>query len=505
MTLAEPARDGTPLRRGLMSVAVMTATIMYSLDWTIASVALPHMQGTFSATQDQISWVLTSYIVASAIMIPTAGALSRRFGRKRVFLCAVAGFTLASVLCGLAQNLAAEVIFRIAQGAAGAFLIPISQAAVLDAYPREQHGKAMAFWSMGVMLGPILGPTAGGYLTDLYTWRWIFFINVPVGIVAFLGSLAFLPETPTNRLRHFDWLGFASLALGVGAVQMMLDRGERFDWFESGEIVIEAAIAALALYVFVVHSLTTRDPFLNLRLFRDRNYAVGVLLVFLYGFLTLPPIVLMPPFLQHLLDYPVTTIGLIQTPRGVGLLTAALIAGRLANRMDPRYLVLSGILALFASNWAMSAWSLEVGVWQVVWTGFVQGVGAGLLIVPLGFLSFDTLAPEHRTEGSSVFNLVRSVGSSVGVSIALTLLTHSTGVSRSELVEHITPYREALRYPLVHGGWHLDSLPGLSALNFEITRQAAMIGYANDFYFYALASFVGIPVIFWLRRPRLAT
>ncbi len=490
-------------RRGLITASVMLASILYSLDWTIASIALPHMQGTFSATQDQISWVITSYIVASAVMIPTAGWLSGRFGRKRVFASAVIGFIAASVLCGAAESLAAEVLFRILQGMAGAFLVPISQAIVLDIYPREEHVKAMALWGSGVVLGSALGPTLGGFLTEYYSWRWVFYINVPLGIVALLGTIAFVPETARVRERRFDWLGFLALAAGIGALQMMLDRGERQDWFDSGEIVIEAAIVVVGLYLFVAHSLTCRDPFLNPRLLRDRNYALGLVFIFLYGLLTLAPMVMMPPFLSELRDYPIVTVGLLQSPRGLGLLAAMAIVGRIANRFDSRAMVACGFLCLTVSSWAMSGWTLEVDAWPIIWTGFLQGIGGGIIFVSLSAIAFFTLAPENRTEATSVYNLVRSVGSSIGVSIALAVLTRSNAGNHATLVEHVSPYNEALRLAPASPLWDMSSASGLAAIEAEIARQAAMIAYVNDFYLLAIASLLGLPLLLLVKTPRL--
>jgi DHA2 family multidrug resistance protein len=502
MSATAPAAVARRIHPALTTAAVMLATILYSLDWTIAVIALPHMQGAFSATQDQISWIITSYIVASAVMIPTAGSLSRRFGRKRVFVWAVAGFTVASVFCGAAETLTGEVLARIAQGASGAFLIPIAQAVVLDSYPREQHGKAMAYWAMGVMMGPILGPTVGGYVTEFYTWRWIFFINIPLGAIALIAAMAFVPETETDKGHRFDWLGFLALALGVGALQMMLDRGEREDWFQSGEIVIEAALMALGFYLFAAHSLTTSKPFLNLRLLRDRNFGFGLLFILLYGLLTLPPMVLMPPFLDDLRGYPIDTIGLIQTPRGLGLITAAIFSGQFSNRIDPRYMIAFGLVSLTVSNGAMADWTLDVGTWEIVWTGYVQGVGAGIVIAPLGVLAFNTLAAEHRTEGAAIFNLMRSVGSSIGVSIAVAILTRSTTVNYAILSEHITPFNEVLRYPAFAEGWSVATGQGLAAIDAEITRQATMIGYLNDFHILAIGALFGLPLLLLMRKPQ---
>lgn len=495
---AEPA-----IHRGLVTGTLVLSSMIYSIDWTIAAVALPHMQGTFSATQDQISWVLTSYIVASAVMLPATGWLSDRFGRKNLFFAAVGGFTVFSLFCGTADSLAAEVLLRIGQGACGAFLIPLSQAIMLDIYPPEEHGKAMALWGMGVVLGPVIGPTLGGYLTEAISWRWIFFINVPVGAAALLGGALFLPRMPpAEQPRPFDVFGFVALALGVGAMQMMLDRGERLDWFESTEIVVEAIVMAAGLYFFVAHSLTSRTPIVDLRLMRDRNYALGMILVFLYGVLTLAPMVLMPPFLKDLQDYPMATIGLLLSPRGLGLFMAMIVLGRLGRRFDPRLQITGGFVLLAVSSWWMSRWNLEVSAGPVFWTGLMQGFGAGSIIGPLGLLTFASLAPEHRTEAASMWNLIRSLGSSIGIAAALAILIRTAGISRGVMVEAISPYNEILRAGPLPGGGDLSELSSLLALESEVARQALMIGYVDVFYLCAITSVLAMPLIPFLGTSR---
>ena len=492
-----------PIRRGLVTSTLVLSSMIYSIDWTIAAVALPHMQGTFSATQDQISWVLTSYIVASAVMLPTTGWLSARFGRKRLFFAAVGGFTVFSLFCGVADSLLAEVLLRIGQGACGAFLIPLSQAIMLDIYPPEEHGKAMALWGMGVVLGPVIGPTLGGYLTEAISWRWIFFINLPVGAAALLGGALFLPRMPpADNPRRFDVFGFVALACGVGAMQMMLDRGERLDWFESTEIVTEAIVMVAGLYFFVVHSLTSRGALIDVRLMANRNYALGMVLVFLYGVLTLAPMVLMPPFLKDLQDYPMATIGLLLSPRGLGLFMAMIVLGRFGNRWDPRLQIVSGFLLLAASSWWMSGWNLEVSAGPVFWTGLMQGFGAGSIIGPLGVLTFASLPAEHRTEAASMWNLVRSLGSSIGIAAALAILVRTAGISRGVLVEIISPYNEVLREGPLPGGGELMEPSSLLALEEEVARQALMIGYLDVFYLCALASVLALPLVPLLRTPR---
>jgi DHA2 family multidrug resistance protein len=506
----EPARDARPraaapgelVHRNWVTATLVLASMIYSIDWTIAAVALPHMQGTFSVTQDQISWVLTSYIVASAVMLPATGWLAARLGRKNLVLLAVGGFTVFSLFCGTAGSLPAEVLLRVAQGACGAFLIPLSQAIMLDAYPREEHGRAMAFWGMGVVLGPVIGPTLGGYLTDALTWRWVFFINIPVGCLALLGGFTFLPRNaPAPNVRPLDGLGFLSLAAGVGAMQMMLDRGERLDWFDSREIVIEAIVMAAGLYVFVAHSLTARTPMVNLRLMLDRNYALGMLIVFLYGVLTLAPMVLMPPFLQDLQDYPMATIGLLLSPRGLGLFMAMMVLARIGQTIDLRLQIAAGFLMLAASSWWMSKWNLEVAASAVFWTGLLQGLGAGSIIGPLGVLTFATLAPAHRTEGASMWNLVRSIGSSIGIATALAILVRTAGINRGILVEHVTAYNEILRHSVLPGGGSIADPASLAGLDHEITRQAMMIGYVDVFYLCTLTSILAMPLILLLGKP----
>ena len=389
----------------------MLATIMQALDTTIANVALPHMQGSLSATQDQISWVLTSYIVAAAIMTPPTGILAEKLGRKRLFLGAVAGFTVASMLCGIAETLPEMVGFRLLQGVFGASLVPLSQAVLLDTYPREEHGRAMALWGVGVMVGPILGPTLGGYLTDFYNWRWVFFINLPFGILALLGILFFVPENEHRSHRSFDLFGFAMLSLAIGALQLMLDRGELKDWFGSTEIIVEATVAVLGLYLFLVQMATAEHPFLEPRLFKDRNFAIGLFFIFVVGIILLATLALLPPFLQNLMGYPVVTTGLVLAPRGIGTMFAMLIVGRLIGRVDSRLLILVGLALAGISLWEMADFTTGVSEWTIIRTGVVQGLGLGFLFVPLSTLAFSTLAPALRTEAAGMFSLMRNIGS----------------------------------------------------------------------------------------------
>jgi len=500
MTMAASAdKEQVYPNRLPITITVMAASSIYALDWTIAVVALPHMQGSFAATQDQISWVLTSYIVLSAVMLPATAWLSAKLGRRNLFICSVAGFTVFSFLCGVANDLTSEVIFRIGQGASGAFLIPLSQSFMLDNYPRDQQAKAMAIWGMGVMLGPIIGPTLGGILTDTYSWRWVFFINAPIGLLAIAGGLIFLPKPPRSEVPRFDWLGFATLTAGIAGLQLILDRGERLDWFTSPEIKLEAGMVIVGISMFLIHASTTERPLVRLMLFRDRNYALGLFFAFVYGLLTLAPMVLMPPFLQDLKGYPITTIGMLLTPRGAGIMLTMMLFGRFGNLIDPRISLTIGFSALAISSWAMSQWNLNVSTLDIVWTGLLQGFGAGAIIVPLGVVAFSTLADEDRTEASAIWNLTRSIGSSIGIAIALAILIRMINVNHAVLGERLNPFRDVFRSTLENQNNLFGDTRSLMLLDLELTRQSALIGYLDVFYYSATASVAVLPFVLLLR------
>jgi DHA2 family multidrug resistance protein len=490
--------------RGMITVSVMLATVMQVVDTTIVNVALPQMQGGMSATQDQISWVLTSYIVAAAIFTPLTGVLADIFGRKRLFSGAVIGFTVASMLCGAATTLDQLVVYRALQGALGASLVPLSQAVLLDTYPREKHGSAMALWGVGVMVGPILGPTLGGYLTEYYSWRWAFYINLPVGMLALLGVLAFVPEAPIRAKRGFDFFGFAMLSLAIGALQLMLDRGHTLDWFDSTEVVLEAATAALAFYLFVVHMFTAKEPYIEPGLFKDRNFVAGILLMFTVGALLLATMALLPPFLQSLLGFPVITAGYVLAPRGLGTMAAMMVVGKLVAKVDTRLIVLTGLLIMAWSLHDMTGFNTDTSIGEIVYTGVVQGVGLGFIFVPLSTVAFATLPVRYRNEGTAMFSLIRNIGSSVGISLVVTVLGREVQVSHAALSESITPFRVALHSPDTPALWSLGQQSGLAALNAEVSRQALTIAYINDFRFMMYLSLLALPLLLLLRTPRKA-
>jgi DHA2 family multidrug resistance protein len=454
--------------------------MMQALDSTIANVALPYMQGAVSATPDQVTWVLTAYIAVAAIVTPATGFLERRLGRRRLFLVAVAGFVLASMACGAAGSLGGIVTFRAFQGAFGAPLVPLSQAVLLVAYPLEARGRAMAIFGMGVMLGPIIGPALGGWLTDAYSWRWVFYVNLPIGVLALLGLSIFLRRQEMESPEPFDLFGFATLGLAVAALQVMLDRGQQLDWFASREIRVEAALAALGLYTFVVHTATAGPhPFLPPALFRDRNFVVGQILIFVVGAVLYGSLALLTPYLETLMGYPVLTAGLVTAPRSLGAMAAMVLVGRLSGLVDARLLILAGFAVTAYALHAMALFTPDVSERAIVVTGLVQGVGFGLVFPPLSTLTFATLRPELRTQGTGLFSLVRDLGSSIGISVATVLLARLTTGLHASLVEHITPYAKAVRSHRALLG--LDAASGRAALDALVTQQANAIAYADDF------------------------
>jgi DHA2 family multidrug resistance protein len=490
--------SGAPrLNRGLITTSVILASFLQALDTTIANVALPHIQGSVSATPEQISWVLTSYIVAAAIMIPLSGWLADRYGRKKILLASAAGFTLASALCGIADSLPQIVLFRLLQGVCGAALVPQSQAVLLDINPPERHARAMTLWVMAVTLAPAVGPVLGGWLTDNYTWRWVFYINVPLGILCVLGLLASMRESERQNM-PFDFFGFATLAVAIGALQVMLDRGQLQDWFTSTEICAETALAAVAFYLFMVHTFTARAPFVRPALFTDRNFSCGNVLIFVVGAVMFAALALLPPLLQDILGYPVTITGIVTAPRGLGTLVAMIIVGRLITWVDARLLMAVGISLTAVSLWQMCGFSPLMDERLILWSGFTQGMGMGLTYVPLTTLCFATLAPQFRSEGTSMFNLLRNIGSSIGISAVQALLTRNTQIMHSRLAEHISRYGGHLNLPAPLG----TSTPGgLAALNAMVTRQAEMIAYNNDFKLMLVLTLASMPLLLLLSAP----
>lgn len=489
-----------PKNRMMMMITLMMATVIHWTDMTIAVVALPSIQGYMGASREQVSWVITSYVVAAAITTPPAAFLASRFGRKNIFIFAIGLFTIASMACGFAQSLHQLVLFRIIQGAAGGLISPIAQATMLDAYPREKMGSAMATFSIGTMMGPILAPTIGGWLTEYYDWRWVFFINLPIGILTLVGVFRYIPKIKDMVRMRFDTFGFILLCIVIIALQLMLDRGVSKAWFQSPEIIIEAGLAGLCLYMFIVHIRTAKDPFISLAIFKDFNYSTTMIFGFLMGVTMLATMTLSPNFLQVLLGMPPMYTGFLMIPRTVAMLISMQIVGRIVNVVDPRLLIFAGLGPQAYGYWGMSQFNLDTGTHEIIVTGLWQGFGMGLTFVPMTIIAFSTLAPMFRTEASGMMNLTRSIGSSIGISLMVTLLARKSVINHTYLRDHVNPYVEPFKS--MSPGLQLEEGGAVAALvNSEVMRQATMIGYTNCFYVLAFLTLLTMPFVFIMRKP----
>ena len=493
--------EADAVNRTAITVCIMLATVMNAIDTTIANVALPHMQGNISAGADQITWVLTSYIIAGAVGTPLTGWLAGRYGRKRIFLYAIAGFTLASMLCGIANSLPEIVAFRVLQGLFGAPLVPLSQAMLLDINPPEKHGQAMSIWGAGTLVGPIMGPTLGGWLTDNLSWRWCFYINLPVGILAFAGIWIFLSADKPGRRTPLDFMGFGALVILASAFQLMLDRGSGEDWFASREIWIEAVVAGAALWVFLIHTLSARRSFVDPVIFRDRNFLTACIFVFFINLLMMSNMTLAPPMLQGLMGYSVMQSGLIMAPRGLGSLVGMLVVGRLVGRVDTRQILLAGLAICAFALWQMSHYDLSMDARPVVVAGFFQGMGSGMLSVPISTLAFATLPPVFRAEGSSIFALVRSLGSSVGISLMQVLAIRNTQAMHSSMAAHVVP-SDAVTAAALGSATGEMTTRALAQLDAEIVRQSTMVAYVDDYHLMFFITLFCMPLVLILRKPR---
>ncbi|WP_454850824.1 DHA2 family efflux MFS transporter permease subunit [Rhizobium binxianense] len=499
-----PASPAAPVaNRGAITACVILAVIMQALDTTIANVALPYIQGSVSASADQINWVLTSYIVAAAIMTPPSGFLAAKFGRKRVLLVAIAGFVAASVLCGLAQSLNQIVAFRLLQGLFGASLVPLSQGILLDIYTVEERGSAMALFGVSVMVGPVLGPVIGGWLTDNISWRWVFYINVPIGALAFAGIVVFVTETKIDALAKLDWFGFGMLSLAIASLQLFLDRGEQLNWFSSGEIIIESLVCASAFYLLLVHTFTAEKSFINPRLFLDQNFAVSMLFIFVVGVTYLASLALMTPYLQTLMGYPVMTAGIVMGPRGLGTMLCMFIVGRLIGKVDTRWLLAFGLGLTAWAMYDMTGWTPDVSQWTIVSVGFIQGAGLGFLFVPLTTIAFATLPAQMRGDGTGLYNLSRNIGSSVGISVVSALIVENTQSNHESIAAYVTPFNRAFNMVAAESLSPYTAV-GRAALNELVTLQSTIIAYTDDFKLLMLMSLGVMPLVLLLRKPKAA-
>ena len=488
--------------RALVTASVMMATTVVIMDMTIATIALPHMQGGLSASQDQISWVMTTYFMMQAVTMSATGWLAGRIGRRKLFILSLLGFAVCSVMSGNATSIGEILIFRMLQGMFSAPVIPISQALMLDSYPREKHGQAVSIWGMGVMFAPVMGPVIGGWLTDEYSWRWVFYVSMPFAALGIAGAVLFIRESPLNRDRRFDWFGFTAIGIALAATQFLLDRGEREGWFDADVIIVTAAVAVMGFYMFVVHSLTTDNPFISPAIFADRNFVLGLVFMFLLGVLVLSMNVIMPLFLQSVRGYPTFTAAMVMMPRGLGSLVGLTLAGRLSGRMDPRLQIALGFASTAYSAWCFSTFTPDVGIWPFIVAAFFNGIGIGLIFVPLTAVSFWTLAPNLRTEASTLTSLMRNYGSGIGVSIVISVLSRSQITAHAYLAERASPYNDAMHAPWLPLQWDILKPEGLGLLEREISRQALAIGFLNDFHLIMVGALLSIPAVFLLSTRR---
>ena len=484
----------------ILGTLTLTSTL-YAMSITIANIALPQLQGALGATQDQIAWTVTFNIVGTAIVTPMTGWLTLRFGQRRLMLGTIFGFAISSILCGQATTLVELVIYRVFQGAFGGPLVPLSQAIILGVFPRRMHSFSTAVWGMGVVCGPIIGPTIGGYISEAYSWRWIFYIIAPFSLLAFIGSWLYVRNTVHDKLSKLDWTGFISLSIAVTALQLMLDRGNRLDWFDSKEIVVETAVAIICFYIFTAHILTSRNPYLNPWLLKDRNYFLGFVLVFIYGMLNFTPIVLYPSMLQDLRGYPESIIGLLLAARGFGAFAGNFLVLVISKR-DPRIGLALGFVAQAGSCWLLANFDINMTTAGVAWASAIQGFGVGLSWVPLTIVMFSNIDPKFVPEGTAVLHLLRNIGSSIYISLTITIVIRSTSTNYADFTNFINPFNEIFLYRGGMGFWNSETFFDLKNLSSEIERQSAMIGYINAFYFLAVTGFLALPLILFVKTPK---
>ena len=492
----------TPAARRLVILAVMSATLMQVLDTTIVNVALPYMEGSLGTTSDEISWVLTSYLVASALFMPLAGYFTDILGRRTYLLASIIGFVAASALCGIAENLTQMVVFRLLQGVFGASLVPLSQAIMTDIFPPHEQGRAMAIWGLGVMVGPILGPTLGGYLTEVADWRWNFYINVPVGALSFFLAWHYVPDTP-KKARSMDWTGLFLLFVAIASFQYFLDRGNRDDWFDSRGICIAATLALAGLAGFLLHTARHRKNFIfDMKIFRDRNFAISSILLAMFGLGLYGAMVILPMMLENLFDYPVLTTGLVMAPRGVSSMVSILLVGRLIRFIEPRFLVGTGIIISCAGMYLGTFYNAGISPGWVIGPLLLQGFGLGMIFTPLSTVAFSTLAPAFRAEATGMFSLLRSLGSSMGISIVETLYSRGTQTSWNQLGGFINPYNPTLPPYLDSLRLGMDNPLAPEILQKELGAQAQMISFVNIYAFIAASFLCMLPLLLLLKKQR---
>jgi len=487
-------------QRRLLTFFMMSAAVMNQVDVTIANVALPHIQGSTSASREQISWVLTSYIIAMAIFTPLSGWLASRFGRRRLILLSILFFTTASGLCGIATSLEELIVFRMIQGMSGAALVPMSQATLLDSYPQAEHGRAMTIFGLGAIAGPLIGPLLGGWLTDNMSWRWVFLINLPIGAIAATGLITVMPKDREGEKTPLDFTGFGLLSLALGAMQLCLDRGQLLDWFQSTEIWIEAGVAATAFYLFLIHSFTTKKPFISPAVFADRNFVICTVVGFFLGILLYSPMSMLPQMLEGLMGYNTMDVGLTMAPRGIGVLTAMLVLNRFIAKVDYRVLVVAGMMCNSFAMFQMSHFSLQADNWIIITSGLVQGMGSTVIFVPLSALAFSTLPAHYRNEAAAMSTLIRNIGGALGIALVQAMTIRNAAIVRSRLAEGVRPDNPVVASAMP--GLDLD-LPGSAAQAYgEVARQAMMVSYVDSFHILFVLAMIGTSLAFLLHPPR---
>jgi MFS transporter, DHA2 family, multidrug resistance protein len=508
--MSEPHPQANPW---IIAIAVMFATFMEVLDTTVVNVSLPHIAGNLSASVDEAAWVLTSYLVANAIVLPLTGWIASYFGRKRVLLAAVFGFTTASFLCGMAPSLELLVFFRVIQGATGGALQPLSQAVMLEAFPPKDRGKAMAFWGLGIVVAPMLGPVLGGWLTDNYSWRWVFYINLPVGLMSVIMTRLFIFDPPYIRRsgRGIDFWGIGLLAVGIGALQVVLDKGQEEDWFESHWITGLAAVAAVALLIFIAHEIRARDPVVHLRVFKNRTYSAGVFLMTTMGFVLYGSMLLLPVFLQTLLGYPAVDAGVAMAPRGLGSFLMMPVVGTVLGRFDPRKVLSAGLVGSAWTLWALSRLNLQAGYWDIFWPQFIQGACLAMLFVPLTTVTMDPIPKEEMGNATSMFNLMRNVGGSVGIASATTFLFRREQLHINQLGANVTPfnsrsqmYLDGLESRLLAHGADMQTASHQAqvAVWGMVQRQASLLSFVDTFAAMAVVFLLVLPLLLAMRKPK---